>query len=226
MICIGTFTFPERTTTWRSIIIEALSKERREIILDSLLLEADCPLGVQRRLDELREEIERFDRGQANLSLHENRFFEGRRRELKIAPSPREDAARVQLRILTLDRFERSTELHTHSADLQPPTNTVRLLNRGNHATPPLITIQPSGTIESFTLNIDAAELTYEGGLGSGDRLSLDSEANTALLNDTENVTHLVDQFPWLDSGWNRAAVVVSGAANGLMQIEYRDLWV
>jgi len=226
MICIGRFVFPNETTRWRSTIVEALSKERREVTIEALLVQRDDPLGIQRRVERLEEEIERFDQGQATLSLRENRFFEGRRRELVVAPSARGDAARVQLKILTLDRFERSEELHTKCADLQPPTNIIRALNRGNHATPLFIEIQPSGTIDSLTLNIGTSQLTYDGSLGSGDKLTLDSETNTAVLNDTENVTHLVNEFPWLEAGWNSITAVVSGSADGVIQIEYRDLWV
>ena len=226
MIKIGSFSFPSNTTWWRSMTVEALSKERREIIVEAIIAAPADPTELHRQIEELQREVERLDRGEATISLHEGRFFAGRRRELSIAPCRQGNAARVQLTVLTLDRFERSEILHRESADLQPPTNSMRVLNRGNHSTPPSFDIQPSGSVSGLELDVGSERMTYNGALGPGDHLLVDSENNRATLNEATNVTHLVDMFPWLSPGWSGVAIHVSGPGNGTFTISYRDLWV
>lgn len=226
MIKIGSFSFPSTRTWWRSTTVEALSKERREIVIEAIIATPEDPTGVRRGIEELECEVERLDRGEATISLHPGRFFAGRRRELSTAPCPRGDAVRVRLTILTLDRFERSEILHRESMDLQPPTNSTRVLNRGNQSTPPCFEIQPSGSVSGFEIEVGADRMTYSGPLESGDHLLLDCENNKATLNETTNVTHLVDVFRWLSPGWSRVAIHASGSANGDFAITYRDLWI
>ncbi|MFH1742137.1 MAG: hypothetical protein ABIH23_24300, partial [bacterium] len=194
--------------------------------VEAIITAPENPIELNRQIEDLQREMESLDRGEATLSLHPGRYFEGRRRELSIAPSGREDAARIRLIILTLDRFERSQELHCEKADLQPPTNSIHVLNRGTHPTPPIFRIESSGAVGSFAIDVASEKLTYGGELASNDNLLLDCENNKATLNETTNVTHLVDVFPLLPSGWSTVAIHVSGEANGICEITYRDLWV
>ena len=226
VVSIGSFVFPKKTTWWRSTTIEALSKERREIIVEAILAVPENTIELNRQIEDLQREMERLDRGEATLSLHPGRYFAGRRRELSIAPSGRGDAARVRLVILTLDRFERSQELRCEKADLQPPTNSIHVLNHGTHPTPPIFRIQSSGAVGSLNIDVGSENLMYSGTLASNDNLLLDCENNKATLNETTNVTHLVNGFPLLPSGWSTVTIHVSGEANGICQITYRDLWV
>ncbi|HQO33059.1 MAG TPA: phage tail family protein [bacterium] len=226
MIRIGTFLFPEDSSWWRSATMEALSKERREIVIEAILSDPDNPIALRRQIEIFEQEVERLDRGEAVLCLHPGRFFEGRRRELSVVPSPREDAARISLKVLTIDRFERSDVLHRLNADISPPGNSLYILNRGNHLTPPLFQVQPEEAMTGFRIDIGAEVLNYSGSLNSGDILTIDCERGIALLNSEENVTNLVDEFPRLSSGWSTVTLHSEATVDGAWEIQYRDLWV
>ena len=226
MVEIGSFCFPKDTTFWKSVTLEALSKERREITIESVISAVGNPLETERQLEALQKELESFDRGEAHFSVHFKRYFEGRRREFSVTPSRNGDAVKIHLVILTLDRFERSEEIHTQTIDLQPPTNTARILNRGNHSSPPCLLIQPSSPIEGFYIDVGSETLTYNGIINSGDILHIDCENLKAILNDTVIVTHYIDSFPLLPPGWSDVTINGVGDQYGTCEISHRDLWV
>ncbi len=226
MIRIGTFLFPEESSWWRSTTLEALSKERREIVIRAVLSHPDGALALRKQLETLEQEVERLDRGEAVLSLHCGRFFEGRRRELSVVLSPRDNAARISLKVLTLDRFERSDVLHRLNADISPPGNSIYLLNRGNFATPPVFQVRPEGAMTRFRIEIGTESLNYSGSLNAGNILTIDCERGIALLNSDENTTNLVNDFPRLPSGWITVTLDSETGADGTWEIQYRDLWV
>ena len=79
MIAIGAFQFPERNTVLQVNLIEAKSKVRKEIQIQSLV-QSESKTAHKDDLSKLQSAVEAFDRQQTALSLSRGRYYQGRRR--------------------------------------------------------------------------------------------------------------------------------------------------
>lgn len=218
MITIGDFTFPERTTVLTVNTIEAKSKVRKEIRIQSML---------DGSLEDLRQAIESFDRGETSLSIHPGRYYMGRRRYLRITPISSDSMAWVDFWILANDRYERSSILHTQS--LNPFFGRVdfSLLNSGNWQAPLYFTIQPSNEITHVEISSAGGTFIVDENIRSDNTLVIDSEKRLVSVNGCNYCAFTNDNYPFLSSGANslsiqiRPSEVVVGCA-----IQYRDFWI
>lgn len=229
MVALGSFTFPEHRTFVRVRTREVLSRVRKEIDIYSLLIHYASLEALRADLEALEGELEKFDRGEASLSIHESRYFMGRRRDLQRFVEPRHLAATVHVLVLTEDRFERSTEEHQETLEFSQSGQSIVVSQAGNGLAFAKFLLTAGGNLVEPQISDGTRSVVFEASLGSGDTLELDGDARTAVKNSTENVLHLVSgEFPLLSPG-NTTITYTDDATSshtGTLQVKYRDLWV
>lgn len=226
MIALGNFTFPEKRTVARSRIVEAKSKVRREVQIQSLLREDD-PVKLERQLAGLQEAVESFDRHQASLSLHPERYFMGRRRDFLISPLRNRPIAWVDLTVLTQDRFERSLALHQYEQDTVNGICSMALENKGNWESPLLIQLVPQQSLSKVVVTANGQALEIAAAIEAGDLLYIDAELRRVTLNDGNIYSAATGEFPFLPSGTGDVTVAVTPPqSTAHVTIQFRDYWV
>ncbi len=218
MISIGDFSFPPRTTTVQVYLIEAKSKVRKEIRILSMLEEP---------ADELQKAVESFDRGEASLSIHPGRFYQGRRRKLHINPTLPPPLVWVDLLVLTNDRYERSSSLHTQSKYVSFGQADFELDNAGNWDAPISISIQPADPLLRVEILSGSDPFVINQSLTSGSILEIDSENRRVVVDGINCYSSANKEFPLLMPGSHLVTVQVEPAdAEVLCTVRYRDFWI
>lgn len=99
-------------------------------------------------------------------------------------------------------------------------TGSGKLVNAGTIETP--VTIEIVGPVTNPSINVEGQTLTYTGSLIAGDKLLIDTEALTVMLNGINAIANFTGTFPKLQPGDN----VVVAASTGTTQWRWRDRWV
>lgn len=226
MIAIGSFQFPDHLTTTHLTIIEAKSKVRKEIRIQSLL-RLNNPRLLEDTLNQFRGELESFDRQETELYLHQGRFYKGRQRHVQIVPSPDQSLAFIDLLVLTNDRYEWGSILHTHQQKLFNGQALFSLFNLGNWVTSPLITITPTETIESVQLKTLQEDFSLNQSIENGQTLIIDSETYSTKLDGNTIHSAINENYPVLLPGSNHITIRTQPtSAEVHCTIQYRDKWV
>lgn len=222
---IDGFQFPQRTSLSHMRMVEAKSKVRKEIRIRSLI-RAASPSQLEHTLDRLRGAVERFDRGEATLSLQPGRYFQGRRRRFDIHPGARSLAAGVDLLVWTADRFERSETLHAVDGDTHEGVCRFALFNRGNWPAPLRIELEAASRIEQVTTHTGNEVFELNTPVNAGQRLTIDTEQRTAEL-DGVNVFEVCNQnFTSIAPGGNELIIELGDVtAKAACRVEFRDRW-
>ncbi|MBN2326316.1 MAG: hypothetical protein JXR73_04115 [Candidatus Omnitrophica bacterium] len=218
MITIGDFSFPERTTIAQVSVIEAKSKVRKEIRIQSMLKES--PEALQRA-------IEAFDRGDASLSLQAGRYYMGRRRELLATSNLPGGATWVDFLVLTRDRYERSEAIHAHLVEITTGRGDFSLFNLGNWTAPLCAVLRPSQAVERFEITTASEVFALEETIPAGGELIVDSDARQVYVNGENRRASAGLSFPHLIQGANVVAVqTLPAEAAATCTLQYRDRWV
>ncbi|MGC9329837.1 MAG: phage distal tail protein [Candidatus Hinthialibacter sp.] len=218
MITIGDFSFPERTTIAQVSVIEAKSKVRKEIRIQSML---------KGSLEPLRRAIEAFDRGDAALSLQAGRYYMGRRREFMAASNLPGGAAWVDFWVLTRDRYERSEALHAHVVEITTGQGDFSLFHLGNWTAPLCAVLHPSQTVEKIEITTAAEVFALEENIPAGGELIVDSETRQVFVDGENRRASAGLSFPHLTPGANAVTVQTRPAeAAATCTLQYRDRWV
>ncbi|MEW6233973.1 MAG: hypothetical protein AB1656_01170 [Candidatus Omnitrophota bacterium] len=226
MIAIGNFSFPEKTTSLQTAVIEAKSKVRREIRIQSLLRKENRET-LQAALGELQASVEAFDRREADLSIHPGRYFYGRRRSLQIVPSPCDSLAFAELMVLTDDRYERGRILHNHDLEAYWGRADFALFNLGNWISPLKIALEFDGEASSLKITANENVFSLTNPYAAGQSLVIDSETRQTML-DGETFHAAADQnYPFLAPGSNHLLIHIEPmSAKVRCSAQYRDVWV
>jgi len=226
VIAIGNFSFPENTTSLQTAVIEAKSKVRREIRIQSLLRKENRE-ALQADLAELQANVEAFDRREADLSIHPGRYFYGRRRSLQIAPSPCDALAFAELLVLTDDRYERGRILHSHNLDAYWGRADFALFNLGNWISPLKMALVFESEVSSLQITANESVFSLTNSFVAGQSLVIDSETRQTLL-DGETLHAAADQnYPFLAPGSNHLLIRIEPtSAKVHCSAQYRDVWV
>lgn len=229
MVTLGGFVFPEQRTFVRVRTREVLSRVRKEIEIYSLLIHYASLEGLRGDLEALEGELEKLDRGEVSLSIHEGRYFMGRRRDLQRFVEPRHLAATIHLLVLTEDRFERSVEEHQETLALSESGQAMVVSQAGSGLAFARFLLTAGGTLVKPRISDGTRSVVFEASLESGETLELDGDARTAKRNSSENVLHLVSgEFPLLSPGDTTITYTDDEASShtGTLEVRYRDLWV
>lgn len=218
MISIGDFTFPPKTTLARVQITEAKSKVRKEIHIQAM---------IDGSLENLRQSVESFDRGEASLSLNEGRYYGGRRRFLRVTPVALSSLHWVDFWILTHDRYERSSALHTHTLNPFIGDTLFSLANAGNWTTPLYFSIQPSIEISHMEIAVAGSVFVVDENISKDSELIVDSENRLVSVNGGNYCAYTNDNYPFLEPGAHSISIQVQPSEASMSGFaQYRDYWV
>jgi hypothetical protein len=224
MIAIGSFLFPVSTTMVQTGMVEAKSKVRKEIRIQSMLTNQKTTLPQD--VAHLREMVERLDRRDAVLSLEAGRFMYGRRRHFSVAVSPDESLAWVDLTVLSEDRYERSQTWHEHAINWQAGSAVFSVFNLGNWLAPCVICMQPPVALTRIAINDGERDYVLETDLDANKVLRIDSEQRQVTIDGEQTVLSL-DEYPMLSPGENTMTVsVVPEISATQCRLGFRDFWV
>jgi hypothetical protein len=229
MVSVGSFTFPARNTAVDVQTRFVEGRTRKVIRVDTILLGSGTLSEFLTRVATLEGEIEKFDRGEATLSITDGRYSTGRRMSLQRTLDEASRFAAFEIRFLTDDRFERSAVLHETSKVLTASGDTLQVTQQGNAASRPVIVISATGNLVKPAVSDGERTLTYEDDLPAGSELTIDCEKRTAVVDDTENVLNkTAGAFPLLSPGTTTLTYNddPSSSHNGTLTVKYRDTWV
>lgn len=226
MIRVGAFAFPQESTEVETRTIEAKSKVRKEVRIQSVIGRR-WGLSVDEQLTEMQASLERFDRNEATLSIHPGRFYRGRQRHYQCHATPEADMAWIDLTFLTADRMERSERVHTCSVALEAGEAMVSLYQQGNWPSPARIVIACDERMEAFVLRNGDEEFRVAVELEAGDVLDIRGEDRSLFRNGERFLTDVQGAFPEVRPGVQPWIVGAEpGGAAGQVRIEYHDVWV
>ncbi len=226
MTRIGTYDFPDQTTIVQINEIEAKSKIRKEIHIQSLI-ESPDPTALREQTDTLQAELESFDKQQATVSLEAGKYYNGRKRNCRIIPRPEESLAWVDLLLLTNDRYERSLALHRYNEDTHAGRAQFSLFNSGNWFAPILVTLIPASDIHSLRIQNENGEFSLDAEITADQTVVIDSETRRISLEGNNLYAATNEEFPILQSGANHVTISIEPMDTvAHCTIEYRDTWV
>ncbi len=226
MITLGTYSFPEDSTILQINEIEAKSKVRKEIRIQSLLSHHNYT-ALQNGLYAMQAALEAFDRQEVSLSLAAGRYFNGRKRHFKLIPCPNESLAWIDLLILTSDRYERSTILHSHESDTYAGQTIFPVFNMGNWLAPFQLSILPLQDLSKVTIQVDQVDLSIVADIPASQSLLVDTENRQVLLEGSNIYASANETFPVLQSGSNHVKVSIEPTeASAHCLIHFRDYWI
>lgn len=226
MIAIGNFTFPKHTTLVQTNTIEAKSKVRKEIYVQSVLRKENIA-ELKRTLDELQKSVESFDRQQVPLSINTGRYYLGRRRSMQITPAASEPLAWIEFQVLTNDRYERSLILHRHEQNLYFGQAVFSLFGLGNWNAPLMLTLESSETLSGVQVSTANETFAITGPIDMSQPLTIDAENRQVISGETNLYAAANESFPAIVPGPNQVTVKVEPAsAEVTCTVQYRDYWV
>jgi hypothetical protein len=202
MTRIGELVLPGRVWVQESTVEFVLGRVRRVVRIQGLADRFASRSESQSFVNQLAAEVERFDQGEASLSINPGREFRGRRRRFRLAADP--DIGRVvfSLEVHARDRFEFNEETSQALIGITQVNGTIPLTSTGNHSTPAnlLLTcwsemVNPSFGDGSHILRVNTTFLP-------GETLEIRGEDQTILGNGDRNLLALSEgEFPDIGTG-------------------------
>ncbi|MBD3266460.1 hypothetical protein GF373_07295 [bacterium] len=226
MISIGTFIFSKDSTLAHVSNIEAKSRVRKAIRIQSMLRGTTSD-RVRRDAEELQSMVESFERGEATLSMNAGRYYDGRRREFHLTPCPDGTLAWVDLLVLTHDRYERSTTLHQQAATSIAGRIPLSLFSIGNWKCP--LAIQLQADMDLTALRIESAEgvFSVNQAMPGGTPILINAENRLYKIGEETRQTESDAVFPYLHPGMNAVEIKTEPiSAHVEAKTNYRDFWV
>jgi phage-related protein len=226
MIRIGSFNLPQVTTTADSRVEYVLGRVRRVIQITSVLNQFANREVFQSAIESLSREIERFDRGEVEISLQPGRFLRGRRKKHKVEVDEERCLAVMSLEVIADDRFEHSS-LRFHSETITGSPQTFSVVSNGNWNALPQIQYNPTCPV-SFTNFYDGTrQMTVIQEMNAPDVLIIDSAKRSVTLNG-ENVLHMTQgDFVELAPGTTHLVYGDAGSVHtASLYLFWQDRWV
>lgn len=229
MVAVGSFTFPPRNTAVDIQTRFVDGRTRKVIRVDTILLGSGTLNEFLNEVADLEGEIEKFDRGEATLSITDGRYVTGRRMSLQRTLDESTRFAAFEIRFLTGDRFERSVALHEESRLITASGDSIQVTQAGNAASRPLVLITATGDLVRPALSDGERTMTYEDTQQAGSVLSIDADLQTAVLDGSDNVLNRMSgSFPILTPGVTTLTYTdnPTSSHSGALTVKYRDTWV
>jgi len=229
MARIGTFQFPDDTTVIDLSRRFIRGRDRKISNLTSILNRFSSQADLKQAVRDLRREVERFDQGETDLSVHDGRFLMGRRSRSDIEEHEDRGLAVIRLEVFSDDRYERSETEFQATFNLTTSPQVLNFSPGGNWNTPPTLVLTATATISNPSLTDGERTLTYSGDLLLGELIELDGEKRTATKNGTENVLNDISgEFVELtpDSAALTYTDSSTPAPNATLLVKWRDRWV
>lgn len=226
MIAIGSFQFPADSTVARVEHIEAKSKVRKEITIQSMIQETNDE-RLEEAIEQLKQSVELFDRHETDMSLQTGRYYQGRRRRLSITPIRPFQKAWVELVVLTEDPYERGLALRGAEQDLIAGEALFQLDSAGNWQTPIDLTLAVQDAITRLEIDANGRLFVLNHSIDNGNTISVDSFHRVVTVNGVNAFPSAQEPFPVLDPGSNVLLVrVLPQTAAAHCRVEYRDQWI
>jgi hypothetical protein len=227
MARIGNFQLPVETTLIDSRTEFVLGRVRRIVRITSVLNRYSTRAAFQSANEALEAEIERFDRGETDLSINPGRFLLGRRRKYEATRDDERCLAAFTLEVLGDNRFERSETLHSFTAAITGSPTVLNLPTGGNWPSLPRIVFSTAVNCSNPAFATSGGSLTVQQIFSGGAILELDSEERTALSGTTNLLSSVTGDFVELPPGG--ATLTCSDGSpthSGSIQVFWRDRWV
>jgi hypothetical protein len=229
MVAIGDYAFPEHSTAVdvQSRFIDGTLK--KIIRIDAIVLGSGNAADFLANVEDLEGEVEKFDRGEANLSITPGRYHQGIRLGLQRTLDRESKFAAFEILLLTDDRFERSSELHEEDKTIAASGDTLALSQAGNVYAFPEIALTATGDLVYPVLSDGTRSLAYNGTIPAGSVLVIDADAKTAILNgDTNALPKITGSFPLLSPGDTTLTYTDNEESShqGSLVVQFRDTWV
>ena len=225
---IGTFEFP--LTTLVDERTELVLGRIRKVVKVTLVLEKFSDKSAyEAALSDLEEQVEKLDRGQADLSIHPGRFLSGRRRKWGLVRQDNHCMAVAFLEFLAEDRFERSETENTQSFSVTQSPQSFNLNAGGNWNALPVLELTANASLSDPSFSDGTRTLSIDTDLVTGDQLVIDSESRTVSKNGTENLLgQTTGDFPELTPNASSLDYSDNTAGNpsGTLKVTWRDRWV
>lgn len=225
---IGSFLFPSTTLAHEKTEF-VLDRVRRVLTLVGVLERFPSRAAYLEAVAELEREVERFDRGETDASIRTGRFLKGRRRKWTLVREDDSCLAAVSIEILAEDRFERSETETVALFTVEDSPLELEVEPGGNWTALPRIELTAVTAVSSPAFGDGVRTLAVNLDLAPGDRLAIDSETRTVLLNEAENVLGATTgEFPELTPGGATIhyADQTEGARTATLELSWRDRWV
>ena len=222
---LGDYTFRDESTRVVSDLRYVEHRLRREFEIVGILEGfPDLTLFLV-ELSALEAAVEAFAAGEASLSPTTGRYVFGRVLRYRKTIDEPGRAASFRLVVLSHDRFERSTELHTETLDFTASGQSLALANAGTAASLPLLTLTASVALDAPTISDGTRALTFGGTLGVGETLVLDCDAHTAARDGGNALAFMSGDWPVLSPGETTLTYTDAGGHTGSLRADYRDFW-
>ncbi len=229
MVTIGDYSFPERST---AVDIESKfidGKLKKIVRIDAIVLGSGSASDFSANIEDLEGEVERFDRGEADLSVTSGRYYRGTRLALRRTVDSESKFGAFEILLLTDDRFERSSALHEEEKTITASGDTLTVSQEGNADALPEITLTATGDLVYPTLSDGTRSLTYNGTISAGSVLVIDADAKTAILDgETNALPKITGSFPVLSPGDTTLTYTDNedSSHDAVLVVRFRDTWV
>ncbi len=225
---IGIFSLPKTTLINESTEL-VLGRIRKVVSVTTVLEKHGSREAYRTAVSDLEREVERLDRGETDLSIHDGRVLKGRRRKWSLIREDDLCLAVASLEFLAEDRFERSENENSETFSVTASPKSFDLEPDGNWNALPVLELTATVALTNPSFTDGTRILTLNLDLDPGDKLAIDSEARTATKNGTENVLNATSgEFPELAPA--SASIEYSdetvGGPTGSLEIKWRDRWV
>lgn len=226
MVRIGGYNLPQVTTTVDSRVEYVLGRVRRVIQITAVLSQFTSRAAFQSALQSLSREIERFDRGEVEVSLQPGRYLSGRRRKQKMEVDEEKCLAVLSLEVLADDRFEHGS-LRFHSEAITTSPHSFQVVSNGNWNVLPQIQYTPNCPVTYPLFSDGTHQMTVFLEMSSAEVLILDSVKRSITLNG-ENVLHVAQgDFVELSPGTTHLVYSDAGSVHtASLYLFWQDRWV
>ncbi len=226
MISIGTFEFPVATTTADSHVEYVLGRVRRVIKITSVLCKYTSHQAFLNALEGLSYEIERFDRGEVELSLKSGRFLSGRRKKHKVEVEEEKGLAVVSLEVAADDRFEHGVQCF-YSGTITSSPQTFAVVSNGNWNALPQIQYNPTAAVTYPHFSDGIRQMTVFIEMDASDTLIIDSTKRTAVVNGVSVLHSIQGDFVELSPGTTSFLCSDAGSVHtASLYLFWKDRWV
>ncbi len=226
MIRIGSYNLPLVTTTVDSRVEYVLGRVRRVIQITSVLSQFASRVAFQSALEGLSREIERFDRGEVEISLQSGRYLSGRRRKHKVEVDEERCLAVMSLEVLADDRFEHGP-LCFHSETITSSPHSFLVISSGNWNALPQIQYNPTCPVTYPHFFDGTRQITVYLEMNASDVLVLDSTKHSITLNGESVLQAAQGDFVELSPGTTSLLCSDAGSVHtASLYLFWHDRWV
>lgn len=222
---LSDYTFRDETTRSVSDLRYVEYRLRREVEIVGILEGFPGLAEFRAEVAALDAAVEAFAVDGAEFLRLPGRYLPGRVLRYRKTVDEAARVASFRLVLLSDDRFERSTTLHTVTLEFSASGQSVDVDNAGTAASLPALTLTAGADLVTPSISDGTRTLMYGGTLTAGESLVLDCDAHTAECAGENALPLLSGDWPQLAPGATTLTYTDAGGASGSLRIDYRDFW-